>query len=1044
MSNLVHNLTNSPNLVERIKGIDRDIDNLESWKQDKLIAWEWITIDENNVISSDWGTPEWWNIEWDIHDQTDLMEIIWDGSEILSQWAYDDLPVEKQEDWTLYLIYWLWGSWVEEVPYWADMSLSFNDSTSVLTAWLLDQSWHVLWTPKSVTIPTWSWPSAESNTKTFYLANDQDLTTAQAAYDWYLAWKNPIIVFNDRTYVITAVGNTSITFATPDLKAWGDAYESSYQDLMRGLMLEFSAWTVTRIYTNAGQWPWSSRNFLAVNVNYPTPYTPQYDWSPATKKYVDDKASQASSWSTAPTSPVSWQLWYDTTNDVLKVYDWTNWIEVWWGSWDSSNTKTFYLPSDLTSASATAIAQEAFDWLSAWKNAILSYGSRNYLLYQHYSWENYIFITPPIITDIPSRRGGYSADKTYSLRLNYSWTTVTSINQAASSFWPYVLETNYNYSAPYTPLYDGSPATKKYVDDSVASSKSSWSTAPTSPTAWQLWYDTTNNVLKVYDWTNWVEVWWGTASWTTPPSNPTTWTIWYDTTNNVLKVYNWTSWEIVWDNVTTTQPQSPSAWTTWYDITNNEFKIYDWTTWQTIWLSLPTVVNDRYLHTNSSTWELEWSSVPQATASWWNISWTLSDQTDLQNALNAIQGNVTVIENQVDTISISWAASDHLEQAAIVWELYTLDTPMFIQETPTYADATWSQNVWNAAENKQIHIQRIWSWVASSKLKLKVKMVWESSINLSVEVRQWVKTDASATEAWWRWGTLIASWTIPYSSITSSWQDIEVTLDNPFWWTRWQLLDVVVKQAWDIVNTTNYYCIWYDESQYWEAYRLVKYNGSTYTRTTDMPYCTSAWFADKLMCKIGSAVETASTATTITWTASIWSCGSVNFTVRDTTGIAGQWIYKIYVTAWWHSTTSWCFVPWTKIYVEWWTKNVEDVTVWDKILSYNLKTWEDEYVDVTYAIKHENIWWEMYRLTTAKWDLLTTWIHPTYVETADWVKDYMSADRVNVWDKIAITWWQFSEVTSIKTEEYIWDWYNLFTDLNHNYYVGEWFLVANE
>lgn len=1040
MSNLVHNLTNSPNLVERIKGIDRDIDKLESWKQDKLTAWEWISIDENNVISSTWSSLEWWNIEWDIHNQTDLMEIIWDGSEILSQWAYDDLPVEKQEDWTLYLIYWLWGSWVEEVPYWADMSLSFNDSTSVLTAWLLDQSWHVLWTPKSVIIPNWSWPSADVNTKTFFINNSTDIPTAQAAIDWYRAGKNPILIYDNRTYVLWTGTPTTVWFFSWDYRQRDNwSWTSGLQ--RRWIVISFSSSTgiitdtsitVSNISDASGD---TINNYLATGTNYTNPYTPEYPWSPATKKYVDDKASQASSWSTAPASPVSWQLWYDTTNDVLKVYDWTNWIEVWWGSSTDVNTKAFYLANnqDLTTA------QAAIDWLFDGKNPIIVLSSGSYTI-TYYDSSLARFWSSWVSSTYWASNSGLG--KTY-LDIRISNWTVTSIVNPTLQAVNY-LATNIDYDTPYTPQYAGSPATKKYVDDSVASSKSSWSTAPTSPTAWQLWYDTTNNILKVYDWTNWIEVWWGTASWTTPPSNPTTWTIWYDTTNNVLKVYNWTSWDVVWDNVTTTQPQSPSAWTTWYDITNNEFKIYDWTTWQTIWLSLPTVVNDRYLHTNSSTWELEWSNIPQSTTSWWNISWTLSDQTDLQNALNAIQWNVTVIENQVDTISISWAASDHLEQAAIVWELYTLDTPMFIQETPTYADATWSQNVWNAAENKQIHIQRIWSWVASSKLKLKVKMVWESSINLSVEVREWVKTDASATEAWWRWGTLIASWTIPYSSITTSWQDIEVTLDNPFWWTRWQLLDVVVKQAWDIVNTTNYYCIWYDESQYWEAYRLVKYNGSTYTRTTDMPYCTSAWFADKLMCKIGSAVETASTATTITWTASIWSCGSVNFTVRDTTGISGQWIYKIYVTAWWHSTTSWCFVPWTKIYVEWWTKNVEDVTVWDKILSYNLKTWEDEYVDVTYAIKHANIWWEMYRLTTAKWDLLTTWIHPTYVETADWTTDYMSADRVNVWDKIAITWWQFSEVTSIKTEEYIWDWYNLFTDLNHNYYVGEWFLVANE
>jgi len=35
----------------------------------------------------------------------------------------------------------------------------------------------------------------ESNTKTFYISSTSDLTNAQAAYDWYVAGKNPIVVY---------------------------------------------------------------------------------------------------------------------------------------------------------------------------------------------------------------------------------------------------------------------------------------------------------------------------------------------------------------------------------------------------------------------------------------------------------------------------------------------------------------------------------------------------------------------------------------------------------------------------------------------------------------------------------------------------------------------------------------------------------------------------------------------------------------------------------------------------------------------------------
>ena len=35
----------------------------------------------------------------------------------------------------------------------------------------------------------------------------------------------------------------------------------------------------------------------------------------------------------APSNPIEWMIWYDTTNDKLKTYDWSNWNEcwAWWG-----------------------------------------------------------------------------------------------------------------------------------------------------------------------------------------------------------------------------------------------------------------------------------------------------------------------------------------------------------------------------------------------------------------------------------------------------------------------------------------------------------------------------------------------------------------------------------------------------------------------------------------------------------------------------------------------------------------------------------------
>ncbi len=137
----------------------------------------------------------------------------------------------------------------------------------------------------------------------------------------------------------------------------------------------------------------------------------------ATKDYVDWNVIH--SWPTAPSPAEEWMLWYDTTNDVLKVYDWTQWNLTW---------------------------------------------------------------------------------KVYS-----SWTgiNVDNTNDTISNTW--VLSVNGSTWA-ITWI-----ATEQYVDNAVdeaiEDSKYVWPTAPSNPTEGMLWYDTTNNILKVWDGDSWEIVW---------------------------------------------------------------------------------------------------------------------------------------------------------------------------------------------------------------------------------------------------------------------------------------------------------------------------------------------------------------------------------------------------------------------------------------------------------------------------------------------------------------------------------------------------------
>jgi hypothetical protein len=68
--------------------------------------------------------------------------------------------------------------------------------------------------------------------------------------------------------------------------------------------------------------------------------------------------------------------------------------------------------------------------------------------------------------------------------------------------------------------------------------------APASPVAGQMWWDKTNNLLKVYTGTSFKTVSSSTASASTPATGVTG-DLWWDTTNGQLKVYNGSTWTTI-------------------------------------------------------------------------------------------------------------------------------------------------------------------------------------------------------------------------------------------------------------------------------------------------------------------------------------------------------------------------------------------------------------------------------------------------------------------------------------------------------------------
>lgn len=405
-------------------------------------AWPGISISNNNVISNTQTSAEWWNITWTLSDQTDLQSALdgkvikWSNT---ANWSLFDVSgtVDGVDWFSNYSAVWAnwnamwWGmdgarveittkrlSWVypgveiedrwfennESNMYdthirsdridvnfsdwqWTEVSKTYNFLWNDRIATLSDipwgaEWWNITWTLSNQT-DLQNAINAKAdindvNTKTFYITSFLDLTSAQAAYDWYLAGKTPLIFWDRKLYYPSYYWTTSGTL-------WFVTFDYIDSDIrMYYLGISHTETSVTSISTRYTE---GANIFLAKNNT--TAFTPSWDYNPATKKYVDDavswitpgqtytawnwinidqnneisadtsviatqtdlaskqdtltawtwinidannEISNTLPWPTiAATAPTwtEWALWYDTTNDVLMAYNWTSWKEAW-------------------------------------------------------------------------------------------------------------------------------------------------------------------------------------------------------------------------------------------------------------------------------------------------------------------------------------------------------------------------------------------------------------------------------------------------------------------------------------------------------------------------------------------------------------------------------------------------------------------------------------------------------------------------------------------------------------------------------------------
>ena len=256
--------------------------------------YDWSPATKKYVDDHVWS--QWWCITGTLSDQTDLNNALNDKANC------SDIPTDNCQlaNWCWYLTCASLATVATSGKY-CDLSWTPNlctvatsgkycDLTDAPSLCTVATSWQYCDLSGLPTIPTdncqlanWCWyvTSSSLDTRTFTLSNTSDTTNATAALTHINWWGNAIILYNNVVYTLNSKTSSQLVFKWPStITAW-----ASYTTINQPTLTFTVSWASVTAITSANASLWK---YLEVDRNYNTPLTPSYDWSPATKKYVDD------------------------------------------------------------------------------------------------------------------------------------------------------------------------------------------------------------------------------------------------------------------------------------------------------------------------------------------------------------------------------------------------------------------------------------------------------------------------------------------------------------------------------------------------------------------------------------------------------------------------------------------------------------------------------------------------------------------------------------------------------------------------------------
>jgi hypothetical protein len=121
-----------------------------------------------------------------------------------------------------------------------------------------------------------------------------------------------------------------------------------------------------------------------------------------------------------------------------------------------------------------------------------------------------------------------------------------TINKTDGTIFATVADGTVNQASSITIIGKNYAGYGEFLGENFVRMLENWAnaTAPTAPLQGQIWFDTANGLLKVYNGSTWKNLGSATSD-SSAPTSPVIGDLWYDSANNQLKVYNGTGWTLV-------------------------------------------------------------------------------------------------------------------------------------------------------------------------------------------------------------------------------------------------------------------------------------------------------------------------------------------------------------------------------------------------------------------------------------------------------------------------------------------------------------------